>query len=213
MKLLGKTSHSRAIIVRRRPGIRESDKIGRVRTGSPDDRTSLAFATRTQVIVCMCHAGSPFAKPRSNVPAGPRCRVGARGEMGCRACRVLRLPRRNQGRDKARLATQDDPCPAPGKAPRRLQRILQARRAARGRCANPIILITPSRAKATLTSAPARPRGETGQTEEETRTGPSPETPMEGAPSHAGQQPTQTFIHDPVERPGDYERLLGTRRR
>ena len=32
-------------------------------------------------------------------------------------------------------------------------------------------------------------------------------------PSHAGQQPTQTFIHDPVERPGDYERLLGIRRR
>jgi hypothetical protein len=67
--------------------------------------------------------------------------------------------------------------------------------------------------KATPASAPARARGETGQTEEETRTGPSPETPMEGAPSHAGQQPTQTFIHDPVERPGDYERLLGTRRR
>jgi hypothetical protein len=71
----------------------------------------------------------------------------------------------------------------------------------------------PARQKAAKTPAPARPGGETGQVEVETRTGPSPETPMEGALSHAGQQPTQTFIHDPVERPGDYERLLGTRRR
>jgi hypothetical protein len=70
----------------------------------------------------------------------------------------------------------------------------------------------PARPRAAITPARATPGGETARLDE-ARTGPSPETPMEGAPSHAGQQPAQTFIHDPVERPGDYERLLGTRRR
>jgi hypothetical protein len=70
----------------------------------------------------------------------------------------------------------------------------------------------PARPKAAIIPAPATPGGETARLDE-TRTGPSPELSMEGTPSHAGQQPAQTFIHDPVERPGDYERLLGTRRR
>jgi hypothetical protein len=66
---------------------------------------------------------------------------------------------------------------------------------------------------AAVSSPPARPRDGAGRIEDAIPAGPSPETPMEGAPPHAGQQPAQTFTHDPVERPGDYERLLGTRRR
>lgn len=35
----------------------------------------------------------------------------------------------------------------------------------------------------------------------------------EGPDAHAGRQPARTFNHDPIERPGDYERLFGTRKR
>lgn len=66
---------------------------------------------------------------------------------------------------------------------------------------------------AALTPAPVEARDDTGRIGVGIPTHPSPELSMEGTPSHAGQQPTQTFAHDPVERPGDYERLLGTRRR
>src|SRR5579863_1012390 len=38
-------------------------------------------------------------------------------------------------------------------------------------------------------------------------------TPAVGSSPHAGHQPARTFVHDPVERPGDYERLFGARRR
>jgi hypothetical protein len=61
--------------------------------------------------------------------------------------------------------------------------------------------------------APVEARDDTGRIGVGIPTHPSPELSMEGTPSHTGQQPTQTFTHDPVERPGDYERLLGTRRR
>jgi hypothetical protein len=71
----------------------------------------------------------------------------------------------------------------------------------------------PARQNAALMATPATQQDGSGQIGEHTRTGPSPEAPIEGAASHARQQPTQTFVHDPVERPGDYERLLGTRRR
>jgi hypothetical protein len=37
--------------------------------------------------------------------------------------------------------------------------------------------------------------------------------PEEGSSSHAGHHPARTFVHDPVERPGDFERLFGTRKR
>jgi len=36
---------------------------------------------------------------------------------------------------------------------------------------------------------------------------------VQGSDAHAGHQPPRTFNHDPVERPGDYERLFGVRRR
>jgi hypothetical protein len=85
---------------------------------------------------------------------------------------------------------------------------LVERHAADARISSP----RPARQNAGL-RPPARQRSQTGQIGEDTRTGPSPETPIEGPASHARQQSTQTFIHDPVERPGDYERLLGTRRR
>ncbi|MCW3476243.1 TraK family protein [Limobrevibacterium gyesilva] len=43
---------------------------------------------------------------------------------------------------------------------------------------------------------------------------PSPPSILEeGSAPHARQQPARTFVHDPVERPGDYERLFGARRR
>ncbi len=35
----------------------------------------------------------------------------------------------------------------------------------------------------------------------------------EGSSSHAGHRPARTFVHDPVERPGDFERLFGARKR
>jgi len=35
----------------------------------------------------------------------------------------------------------------------------------------------------------------------------------EGSDAHAGHQPHRTFNHDPIERPGDYERLFGVRKR
>jgi len=35
----------------------------------------------------------------------------------------------------------------------------------------------------------------------------------EGTDAHAGHQPHRTFNHDPIERPGDYERLFGVRKR
>jgi hypothetical protein len=41
-----------------------------------------------------------------------------------------------------------------------------------------------------------------------------PTAPSDEGPSHhAGQQPARTFSHDPIERPGDYERLFGTRKK
>jgi hypothetical protein len=33
-----------------------------------------------------------------------------------------------------------------------------------------------------------------------------------GSTPDAGHQPARTFVHDPVERPGDYERLFGARK-
>ena len=43
---------------------------------------------------------------------------------------------------------------------------------------------------------------------------PPPRPPsMQGSDAHAGHQPPRTFNHDPVERPGDYERLFGVRKR
>jgi len=41
---------------------------------------------------------------------------------------------------------------------------------------------------------------------------PPPPT-VEGSDAHAGHHPRRTFNHDPVERPGDYERLFGVRKR
>ena len=42
---------------------------------------------------------------------------------------------------------------------------------------------------------------------------PPPTVPsMEGSDAHARQQPARTFNHDPIERPGDYERLFGARK-
>ena len=35
----------------------------------------------------------------------------------------------------------------------------------------------------------------------------------EGTDAHAGHQPHRTFNHDPIEWPGDYERLFGVRKR
>ena len=35
---------------------------------------------------------------------------------------------------------------------------------------------------------------------------------VEGSDAHARHQPRRTFNHDPVERPGDYERLFGIRK-
>jgi len=42
---------------------------------------------------------------------------------------------------------------------------------------------------------------------------PPPMPSTEGSDAHAGHQPLRTFNHDPVERPGDYERLFGVRKR
>jgi hypothetical protein len=41
----------------------------------------------------------------------------------------------------------------------------------------------------------------------------APQLTREGERPHGGQQPSRTFVHDPVERPGDYERLLGCRKK
>jgi Family of unknown function (DUF5338) len=44
----------------------------------------------------------------------------------------------------------------------------------------------------------------------------APEPPAiseEGSSAHDGHQPARTFNHDPIERPGDYERLFGARKR
>jgi len=41
----------------------------------------------------------------------------------------------------------------------------------------------------------------------------APVPSVEGPDAHAGQQPPRTFNHDPIERPGDYERLFGARKR
>jgi len=35
---------------------------------------------------------------------------------------------------------------------------------------------------------------------------------VEGSDAHGGQQPPRTFNHDPIERPGDYERVFGARK-
>jgi hypothetical protein len=60
----------------------------------------------------------------------------------------------------------------------------------------------------------AVPGGTTGRTGDGTRAGPPDgKIPMQGVPPHDGPRPGRTFVHDPVERPGDYERLLGTRGR
>ena len=42
---------------------------------------------------------------------------------------------------------------------------------------------------------------------------PSTTPQSEGQDAHAGHQPPRTFNHDPIERPGDYERLFGSRKR
>jgi len=38
-------------------------------------------------------------------------------------------------------------------------------------------------------------------------------SPLPTSPSVEGHQPHRTFNHDPIERPGDYERLFGVRKR
>jgi len=42
---------------------------------------------------------------------------------------------------------------------------------------------------------------------------PPPPPSVEGSDAYAGHQPPRTFTHDPLERPGDYERLFGVRKR
>ncbi len=58
-------------------------------------------------------------------------------------------------------------------------------------------------------SAPAAGTDARAMTPEPPQTTP----PFEGPHAHAGHDPPRTFNHDPIERPGDYERLFGTRKR
>jgi hypothetical protein len=46
-----------------------------------------------------------------------------------------------------------------------------------------------------------------------TATKPPPIPSVEGSDAHAAHQRHRTFNHDPIERPGDYERLFGVRNR
>jgi len=57
------------------------------------------------------------------------------------------------------------------------------------------------------------PASATGLDTHATAARPPPPAPsVQGSDTHAGHQSRRTFNHDPVERPGDYERLFGVRK-